>query len=154
MSLGVQQREVIAELIERGERLRDAMVAAVLKSGQGGGGDVGRVGRERGGGGPGRGGGDKRGQRGRKDVVGGEKEGYEMSEEKQDVRHSVYSSEEEIGVDDGKEFSMDESDYPLGDPALLEQLLYRVRNAQLISLGRYTRQVIHVHVCVFPADES
>ncbi|CAI8045648.1 C2 domain-containing protein 3 [Geodia barretti] len=76
--LGPQQQEVIAELIERGERLREAMARAVLDSGI-----EKKKGRERG---------RKRGRVPLCGVVG--------------------------------DVSMEESDYPLRDPSLLEKLLH------------------------------
>ena len=92
--LGPQQQEVIAELIERGERLREAMARAVLDSGI-----EKKKGRERG------------GKRGRVPLCG--------------VVGEVYSSEEEEEEEDG-DVSMEESDYPLRDPSLLEKLLHSV----------------------------
>lgn len=103
--LGPKQHEVLAELIERGERLRDAMVASVLNSGKGGDGVVSGRGR----------GGEKEGEGGK-----GVTDGKSMRQE------YVYSSDDNE-VDDKFDFSMDESDYPLHDPSLLEQLLYSVR---------------------------
>ena len=93
IEMGPQQREVISELIKRGERLRDAMVTSVLKSGQGG-------------------------------KVGSKRDNVTMQRQQETFSYDVYSSDEEEEKD--VDFSMDESDYPLHDPSLLEQLLYSV----------------------------
>ena len=96
LPLGPQQQQVIAELIERGERLRDAMVASVLQSG------LKKVGEE----------GERERRRSRvADGIG-------------IVYGGVYSSEEEAGKLGDDDISMDESDYPLHDPSLLQKLLY------------------------------
>ena len=116
--LGPKQHEVLTELIGRGERLRDAMVASVLNSGKGG--DREESGRGRGGG------------------------GGKGTTEEQGVRQEyVYSSDEdEFGE---SEFSLDESDYPLHNPSLLEQLLYTVR-LQCIH--------IHAHTCIHTRSQT
>lgn len=101
MALGPQQREVISELIERGEKLRNAMVLSVLKSGK-----------------------DQR--------VRSAKE-PETIETQQD-HCEVYSSDDEK---EKEEYSMDESDYPLHDPSLLEQLLYCVSDLSENELAIY-----------------
>lgn len=93
LPLGPQQLQIIAELIERGERLRDAMVVSVLKSG----------GRQEG-----------EEEEGRKE---GKMEGV-------NVDHDVFSSEEEDDKMGDGDISMTESDYPLHNTSLLEQLLY------------------------------
>lgn len=101
MALGPQQREVISELIERGEKLRNAMVLSVLKSG-----------------------GDHR--------VRSTKE-PDTIKTQQDAKHcEVYSSDDEK---EKEEFSMDESDYPLHDPSLLEQLLYCVSDLPEVEIA-------------------
>ena len=98
MALGPQQREVISELIERGEKLRNAMVLSVLKSGK-----------------------DQRVRTGKEP---------ETLKKQQDTE--VYSSDDEK---EKEEFSMDESDYPLHDPSLLEQLLYCVSDLSETGLA-------------------
>ena len=97
MEIGPRQREVISELIERGEKLREAMVVSVFKTRQGGaGGGVQSTGRD-----------------------------YRSTENQKEFHtyNSCSSDEEKEGEE---AFSMDESDYPLRDPSLLEQLLYSV----------------------------
>lgn len=101
MALGPQQREVISELIERGEKLRNAMVLSVLKSGK-----------------------DQR--------VRSAKEPQTIKTQQDHCE--VYSSEDE---NEKEEFSMDESDYPLHNPSLLEQLLYCVSDLSENELAIY-----------------
>ena len=126
--LGPKTQEVIAELIERGERLREAMARAILDSGIPAGMREGRGGRE-----------EREGREGREEREG--KEGREEREGRKEKRErrvgrgecvsplggvdgELYSSECEE-EEDG-DVSMEESDYPLRDPSLLEKLLYCV----------------------------
>ena len=108
--LGPRQQEVLAELIERGERLREAMVRAVLDSKKEGELNEKEWGRDP----------EKKGVKQTKRVGRSVLGGCE----------DVYSSEEEK---EGGVVSSEESDYPLHNPSLLEKLLYRVRGPHTLT---------------------
>ena len=125
MEIGPRQREVISELIERGEKLREAMVVSVFKTCQeGAGGGVQSTGRD-----------------------------YRSTENQKEFHtyNSCSSDEEKEGEE---AFSMDESDYPLRDPSLLEQLLYSVSSyVHRIALKADQRccffNSVHAHLVCF-----
>ena len=125
MEIGPRQREVISELIERGEKLREAMVISVFKTRQeGAGGGVQSTGRD-----------------------------YRSTENQKEFHtyNSCSSDEEKEGEE---AFSMDESDYPLRDPSLLEQLLYSVSSyVHRIALKADQRccffNSVHAHLVCF-----